>query len=387
MVAEKIRLMVVDDVEKTRKNLRCLLEMEDDIEVIGEAANGEEAIIRALQLKPDLVLMDISMPVIDGIKATEAITLESPQTAVIMLTCRDEKEDLRQAMAVGAREYLIKPPGREELIQAVHRVYKLEQKRSLSRDIQTELPELKASGKVISLYSSKGGVGKSTIAVNLATVLSGLTKKKTVIIDLNLQFGDLAMLFDLVPYRTILELLEDPDYLNPAIVEEYLLKHSSGVKILPSPGRPEYAERIQAEQIKEVLKVLKNNYDYILIDNDRCLNDITLTALDASDLILMVVALDVLTVKNVKLVLETLYSLNYESSRIKVILNRFLVELGLSPKDLAGNLNYPIAYSIPGDGKVAVGASNRGLPFVINNPKAPISREIVKIARDISKLN
>ena len=128
-MSKKIRLLIVDDIAETRINLRKLLELENDIEVVGEAANGEEALVQSHDLKPDIVLMDINMPVMDGIQATERMTVESPQVGIIILSVQGEHEYLRKAMAAGARDYLTKPPSNEELLRTVRRLYELEKKR------------------------------------------------------------------------------------------------------------------------------------------------------------------------------------------------------------------------------------------------------------------
>jgi pilus assembly protein CpaE len=384
-LAEKIRMMIVDDIAETRKNLRKLLQLEEDIEVVGEASNGEEALIRAKQLKPDVVLMDINMPVMNGIQATEIMTVELPQVAIIILSIQGEGEYLRKAMAAGAREYLTKPPGREEMIRTIHRVYELEKKRRMNQNRLVNPPALKQQhpGKIFSVFSTKGGVGKSTIAANLAVAIAQLTGKKTVIIDLNLQFGDIAMLFDLIPRRTISDLVGEPEHLDPKILENYLINHSSGVKVLPAPLRPEFAEAVRGKHIEGILKALRENYDYIVIDTNHSFDDITLASLDASDLILMIAALDVLTIKNVKLAMEVMTSLHYETAGIKLILNRFLMETGLSTNDSAAVLSFPVSFSIPYDGKIAIGACNRGIPFVVNDPKAPISEAILGLSREL----
>lgn len=380
-----IRIMVVDDNVETRKNLRKLLELEDDLEVAGEAATGVEALEQAQQLKPDLALMDINMPVMDGIQATEKMTVEFPQVAIIILSVQGEGEYLRKAMAAGAREYLIKPPSREELIETIHRVYTLERKRRLSQGIALDSPAARPPhpGKVISVFSAKGGVGKSTIAANLAVTIARLTGAKTVAVDLNLQFGDLAMLFDLLPRRTISDLVGEPDYLDPKVLDSYLINHASGVKVLPAPLHPEFADAVHGSHLEGLLKVIKENYDYIIIDTHQAFDDITLAALDASDSILLIVTLDVLTIKNVKLALEAMAALHYESAKIKLVLNRFMPEAGVSPSDLETSLQFPITGAIPGDGKIAVRAGNRGLPFVINDPKAPITGAILNLGREL----
>jgi pilus assembly protein CpaE len=319
-VPRKIKLLIVDDIPETRQNLRTLLLLEDDIEVVGEAGNGEEAIILSRQLKPDNVLMDINMPVLDGIHATEQMTVELSQIGIIILSVQGEQEYLRKAMAAGARDYLTKPPSSEDLVGTIRRVFELEKKRQISlspADEQTREP-----GKVISIYSTKGGVGKSTIAVNLAVALSQLTSKKVAIVDLDLPFGDVAMLFDLVPRRTIADLVSESDTLDMKLIDNYLIQHSSGVKILPAPLRPEYAEVVQSKHIESIIHILQENFDFVILDTYQTFDDITLSALDISDLIMIIATLDVLTIKNVKLGLEAMAALHYESGKIRLILNR-----------------------------------------------------------------
>lgn len=386
MAAEQIRIMVVDDSDKVRSNLRRLLELEEGIEVVGEAANGEEAVKLAKQLNPDLVIMDISMPVMDGIQATEILTVELPLTAVIILTCQDEGEYLRKAMTAGARDYLTKPPGREEMIRTIHRTYELEQKRRSSQEILStpHVDQSKDPGRVISVFSAKGGVGGSVIAVNLAVALAQLTQKRTAVIDLNLQFGDVALLFDLTPRRTISDLVGERDYPDPKILEAYLMNHSSGVKVLPAPLRPEYAEIVRAEHVAQIINSIKDNYDYIIIDTDHRFDDLTLATFDNSDLIVMVAALDILTVKNIKLSLEAFRRLNYEPQKIKVILNHVISRNKISIKDLEANLIMPIAHSIPNDEKLVVNSCNQGIPFLISHPKAPISKAILSFGRELA---
>lgn len=379
----KIKVLVVDDIADTRENLRRLLQFDSEIEVVGEAANGEEAVIFARNLLPDIILMDINMPVMDGIQATSKISLEFPQIGVIILSVQGEQEYLRKAMSAGARDYLTKPPGSDDLLRTIRQVYENEKLRLQMLTIPEE-PQRK-SGQIFSVFSTKGGVGKSTIAVNLAAAIAQISGKKTVIVDLDLQFGDVAMLLDLVPRRTVSDLVSEPDLLEPKTVESYLLNHPlSGLKVLPAPIRPEYAEVVHNNHIENILTVLKGNYDYVIVDTRQSFDDITLTALDQADTILVVSTLDVLTIKNVKLGLEVMASLHYESSKIKLILNRETADMGVSVKDLEESIKFPVSCSLPSDGKLVVMAANRGTPFVISDPKTPISESIFKLAHDLT---
>lgn len=385
MGTKKIRILIVDDVAETRENVKKLLQLENDIEVVGEAGNGDEALVFAKHLKPDVVLMDINMPLMDGITATERMTMDMPQIGIIIMSVQGEQEYLRKAMMAGAREYLTKPPSGDELLSTIRRVYEVEWKRrqSMGYSVQGPVKEQREPGHVISVFSTKGGVGKSIIAVNLAVALRNASNLRVAILDMDLQFGDVAMLLDLLPRRTIADLVSEPDHLDKEMIDSYLMEHDSGLRVLPSPLRPEYAEIINGRHVESIIKILKENYDYVIIDTCQSFQDTILAALDASDLIYMVTTLDVPTIKNIKLGLEVMSSLHYENDRVKLILNRSTAEMGVSLQDLTSSIRYSIASRLPSDGKVVVGSANRGIPFIQTDPKSPIAIAISELARQI----
>ncbi len=385
----KIRVMIVDDTKDTRTNLKRLLELEADIEVVGEAGDGQEGIQLAHQLNPDIILMDINMPVLDGIHATEQMTVQLPSIGIIMLSVQGEQEYLRKAMAAGARDYLTKPPSSEDLLQTIHRVFEMEKKRqtTLVQNVaQVGNEEPREPGAIISIFSTKGGVGKSTIVANLGVALAQGAKQRVAIVDLDLQFGDIAMMFDQVPRRTIADLAGETEEITPKLLDNYLLTHSSGVKILAAPLRPEFADAVESKHLQIVLELLKQSYDYVLVDTYRSFDEITLTSLDLSDEVLLVTTLDVLTIKNVKLGLEAMAGLDYDPRKIKLVINRSNTEIGVSQHDLENSLSYKSSLTLPSDGKVVVASTNKGIPFVIADPKASITGIMLNFARELAGL-
>jgi len=186
---KKIRVLIVDDIPETRENLRKLLFFEADIEVVGAATSGEEGITMSGEMKPDIVLMDINMPGIDGITASEAITQQVPFTQIIMMSVQGEADYLRRSMLAGAREFLIKPFSSDELISSIRRVYELGASRRQampssappSPRIEDRPPE--ELGKIIAVFSPKGGVGCSTLAINLAIALHRAEGKPVALVD------------------------------------------------------------------------------------------------------------------------------------------------------------------------------------------------------------
>lgn len=376
---EKIRVLVADDVAETRENIRRLLYFEKDIEVVGEAEDGEEAVRMAEKLSPDVVLMDINMPVLDGIAATEMISLRVPTAAIVIMSVQGEQEYLKKAMMAGAREYLVKPFSSDELADTIRKVYQLEQKRrAVLAPTQAGTNE-RRDPKIITVFSTKGGVGKTTIAVNLAVALYQQTRKKVVLVDLDLQFGDVAIMLNVVPKRTISELVQEIAQLDSELLEAYLVSHSSGIKVLTAPLRPEYAELVTASHVEKILNLLKENYDYIVVDTPSYFQETTLTALDLSNLILLLVSLELPTIKNVKLALEILDTLHHKG-KVKLVLNRSSSDIGVKCADMERSLNFQVAAHIPSDGRTVVAAVNKGIPFVISHPGSKIAEAIHELA-------
>lgn len=372
---EPIRVLLVDDTDETRDNVRRILSFDKDIAVIGEARDGLEALQKVEALNPDVVLMDVNMPKLDGISATERISLEHPGCSVIFLSVQGEPEYLRKAMMAGARDYLVKPFSGDELMDTIKRVYQLDSKR-VGSDKGNKGERVKPH--VVTIFGTKGGVGKTTIAVNLAILLAK-TKKKAAIIDLDLQFGDVSVFLNLLPKRTMAELAQEGHDLNIDLVESYMIPHLSGIKILPAPGRPEYAELITPSQVEAVISILKQHYDYVVIDTPPLFNETNLSALDLSTQIFLALSLDLATIKNVKLSLELLDSLHHRG-KTKLLLNRASEDMGIKISNAEETLDFLIAAQIPSDGKLCVSALNKGIPFVLSDPQAKVSQAIRNVA-------
>lgn len=379
-----IRLLIADDSAATRQSLRRLLEFEKDIVVVGEAENGEAAIKQARALQPDAVLMDVNMDPVDGITATQEILTLVPRCVIVMMSVQGEQEYLRRAMAAGARDYLIKPFSADELVHTLRNAYVMESKRWQQVGSVPAMSLPSKHGKVVSVFSAKGGVGKTTIATNLAASLSRDWQKSVVLVDLDLQFGDVPVLLDLEPRRTIVDLAQGKERGREEI-DNCLIRYSSQLRVLAPPSRPEEAELVSAQHVKEILDILRSMADYIIVDTAQNFQDQILTALDESDLILVIATLDIPTVKNVHLCLEVMrQGLEYPAEKTKLIVNRAAEDIGIKCEVLEKKLGIPIAARIPSDGRLAIKAVNEGFPFVLSNPGAAISQGIRDVAEIVA---
>ncbi len=379
----KIKLVIVDDSYETRNNLRQILSFDKRFEVIGEAENGEEAIFIVKESKPDVVLMDINMPVIDGIKATEEITMSVPETTVIIMSVQGETEYVRKAMTAGARDFLCKPFNVDELTETIVKTYHLESKRRESVAAPKAQEELKS--RVFTVFSTKGGVGKTTIASNLAVTLARSTKKRVALVDLDLQFGDVAIMLNVSAKNTISDLVKEFALLDKNLMEEYLVTHFSGVKVLPAPVKPEYAEYITGNHVEKIINTLRESFHYIIIDSSASFHESVLTALDMSDRILLVSTLDLPTIKNIKAGLDVMETLHYPAEKIHIVLNKASEQYGIKYKDFENTLHQSIWSYIPEDNQTVVTSANKGFPFVMTRTETKVAKAVMEIGKSLIK--
>jgi pilus assembly protein CpaE len=397
MAADKIRVLIVDDIAETRENVRKLLQFESDVEVAGAARSGREGVQLAHELDPDVVLMDINMPDIDGITATEEIRQKSPHIQVVILSVQGDQNYMRRAMLAGARDFLTKPPMGDELMSAVRRAGEMAHAERVKGAKQQQLVASAVSGapvsmagftpiskgKIVTVYSPKGGTGCTTIAVNLAIALNN-EDTRTVLVDGNLQFGDVAVFVNEQGKNTILELAPRVDELDPDVVEEILIKHeASGLRILAAPQRPEMAEKVLADQYVKVLQFLQRMFSYVVIDTSPILTDVILSTFDVSDVIVLVTTQEIPAIKNARLFLDLLQTMGVDKNRVVFTMNRYDKRIAITPDRVSENLKHEVSVSIPLDEKVAITAVNRGVPFMLDNKSQPVGKGIFSLAEAV----
>ncbi|MBN1977292.1 MAG: response regulator [Anaerolineae bacterium] len=400
---EQIRILIVDDVAETRENLRKLLSFAPDIEIIGAAASGQEGIELAKQFQPHIILMDINMPGMDGIAATEAILQEVPMTQVVVLSVQGESDYLRRAMLAGARDFLTKPPSGDELMGTIRQVYETGKKRAAvvaptqqvaQAAAPTTAERLKHAGNIIAVYSPKGGVGCTTVAVNLAIALQQQvgTSKKIGLVDANFQFGDIGVMLNLSAGRSIADLVSQFDTLDNDMLSSALSAHGSGVKVLLAPPHPEAADSLMistsdggmggSSALKPILSMMRQEFDIIIVDMWSRVDDVALTLFDMTTMIVLVVTPNIPAIKNARMFLEIAGKLGYPTENIALVVNRADRRTGIRVDQIAQAL-IPVAAQIPPDDQAVLTAANRGVPFVMHDQSRPIAQGILQLSEYI----
>lgn len=385
---DKIRVVIVDDIAETRENIRKLLQFEPDVEVAGVARTGREAIDISKDLKPDVLLMDINMPDMDGIAATEIIRKTIPYTQIVILSIQNDPNYMRKAMLAGARDFLTKPPTIDELTAAIRRAGANAREERMkapqvsgtqsARTGGTQLMGSRGGGKIISVYSPKGGSGCTTLATNLAISLNN-EDTTVVIVDANLQFGDVAVFLNEQGKYSILDLTPRADELDPEFVNSVTIRHSqSGIRILAAPMKPEQSDQVSSEQFSTVLNYLRNMYSYVIVDTASALQNITASVINNSDLLILLTTQDIPSIKNSRLFLDEIDALGFDRQHIIFVMNKFDKRIGITAEKVSENLKQEIAAVIPFEERVIVSV-NRGIPFLLVDKSRPLSRSILSL--------
>ena len=362
-----IRVIIVDDIPETRENLKKLLAFEADIEVVGTAGTGKDGVELARSAKPDIVLMDINMPDMDGIQATELISKAVGQVGVIMMSVQHEADYLRRAMLAGARDFLTKPIAGDELYATIRRVYEIPKLGGPLLGNEPPPPP-PGGGHVIMVYSPQGGAGKTTVATNLAAALMR-PDTKVLLIDADLQFGDVGVFLNLVAQASIVNLVKvasDSD-LDVDLVENVLIKHDTGLKVLLAPPTPQEAENVPPEAVLNLIIKLKDLFDFIVVDTATHLDDLNLGLFDMAERIVLVTVSTLPALKNTRAVLNLLDALKYGEDKISLIFNRVNAEYERARvvppvAALEERLKRKALLTIPANEQKVLSALTRGTP-------------------------
>jgi pilus assembly protein CpaE len=390
-----IRVLIVDDIAETRENLRKLLQFEADIKVVGAARTGEEGLQLARETMPDVVLMDINMPDMDGITATEALIADIPFAQIVILSVQSDADYMRRAMQAGARDFIPKPPSGDELIATIRMVSvrAREQRDQLAKQVKREelagtgalgIGGMDRMGKLMAAYSPKGGVGCTTLVSNVGIGLHS-AQTPTVLVDTSLQFGDLSVFYNMQVKTSIVDLAANVDELDAEILDEVLMEHKSGLKILAAPPRPELADEITAEQVRTILQFLKRSYPYVLVDTSSTMDDVALAVLDSADLLMTVSTPDIPAIKDARLLFDLLSVLDFPIERVVFVLNKMDRRTGITAEAIAENLKCAVDGSIPAEERVVSTSINRGEPLLLGDTNRPPAKNILELLGTIRR--
>lgn len=400
-MARKIAVYIIDEDLQAIDALASILRQTPDITVIGKAVSGRAALDNIGELLPDVAVVSLDLRDVDSLALVRGLT-STLRTRVLAASARADRALIDRALASGASDFLSKPFLPTEAMEAIRSVAPARDEEGTApvaapppaTEAATQPAPAPPSGRIVTFYGAKGGVGKTTLAVNAAIALSQLVRERVALVDLDLEFGSAAAMLGCRPPASIVDLVRARGDLRPELLERVLLPISgTTVRLLAAPPTPELAAEVeggvhpgQGNVIANILLALRQWFDWVIVDTGSNFRDPVLTALDLSDVIYLVTTPDIPALQNAGKCLDVLLDqLGYGRERVKLVLNHADAAVGLTPQDVTGGLDYPISRTIPRDHQTAAWAANCGRPFVLDSPRQPISEAVAALARALVK--
>ena len=365
-MSKSVSVVIIDEDPNMRALIRTALSSIPGLEILAET----DSMIYGYELirhnRPNMVFLDLRNDPSKSFEIAHRIASYIKETLIIASGNDMSVEMLKTCMEVGIREYLTRPLHAADIKSVL-------EKHRLALTIDPEVGD--RSGRIVAVFSNKGGLGKTTIAVNLALSLSEVVKRPVALVDLNLQLGDITTFLDIEPKQTIVDIARnigrvDAAYLEGSLAQYTCPTNGASVYVLADPLHMEDAEELTADQINAVLTVLKATFEYVVVDTTTSFDTKTLTALDLADEILLVSMVNLPSIRSSQRLLNLFERLGYESQKVKLILNRYMPDEEITVEDVEETLEHPVFWKIPNNYQVVMTAINRGIPIaMIENNK------------------
>ena len=369
-----LRISICDPVEKTRDNLKKYLIGMDQIWLEADCSRYEFFLEIVEQTTPDVAIVDIDSDIQRALSLIESLTRSHPECGIIVVSERTDGQMILKAMRSGAREFLNSPVQIDELVSALDRV-------AASRDGGSR----SNSGSIISIAGASGGVGTTSIAINLAVALAQNPERSVALLDMDLALGDADVFLDMIPDYTLLDVAQNISRLDLALLRKSLTKHESGVYLLPRPVQIEDLAAISTEDFNRVLGLLKASFTHLVIDLSKSYSRLDLAALKASKHVLLLTQLDLPCLRNVVRLLNSLESYEGVAEKIKIVVNRAgLDKSQISSAKAEETIDREIFWRIPNNYGVISECRNNGVPLLQQAPKAAITHSICELAEKLT---
>ncbi len=353
------------------KEIRTALSTDNRVQLLAGGNDAEQLHEEIMRLKPAAAIITLGANAEQAIKLIQRLTAEVPKTAIISAANNAAPDLLLQSLRAGAREFLKLPISAEELKTVLDRVADF-----CAGQVETR----KKKGRMVAVFSSKGGCGTSFIATNLAAS----TNAQTVLVDLNLQAGDLPLFLGVNPKYSFADMAENRSRLDAALIKSFVTPYSSNLSLLAAPKEADSADEIEPEHVFEVLQRLRESYEYVVLDPQHTFDSITLAALDQSDEIVLVLTLDIPAIRSTQRALEIFDRLGYPRKKIRILVNRWSKQIDLDLRQVEKFLGEPVIGFVPSDYQTAVTSINLGQPLVQSDPNCKIAQEIRRVAKTIA---
>lgn len=362
-MGENLNTIIIDEDENSKNIIKSYLSSDEEINICGEFSDYESGLEAVSKTGKCVLFIDISRDFDRAVSYIKSIKDKYKDVFVAALSNKTSTETIIKVMRAGAKEFVTKPIAQTEFLEIIANI-----------KVEYNATEQIDTCKIISTFSNKGGIGKTSIAVNLAVELAQMTKEKVALVDLNLQLGDVATFLDMSPAFAMDYIADNINNLD----DEELLKAMTRYKntslyVIADPLNVDKSQDITADQIKNILTALKRTFSYIVIDIGTNIDSKTITALDCSDLILLISTANLPAIRSTQRCMEFFKKLNYSSEKTKLVLNRYMDNEEIKTTDIEEVFKQKVYWKIPNNYLTMMSAINKGVPVNEINPEANIS--------------
>lgn len=375
-MADKLSIVVVDEDAAVRKMLKNQFDLMKNVELVSEAKNIDEAYDEVRRIKPDILILGLPKDYAKTLRSAERIKQEFPDTTIFVSSEVKTPESIISAMRAGASEFLSRPIDLDELKKAIEKISKIKEQ------IKVQTPKI---SRIISVFSKKGGLGVTTLAVNLGVALSQMGEKKAALLDLDLQLGDVTSFLNLSPEYNIIDVCNKDGGVDEVKLQSCVTRHPSGVFVLAEPKNPAESESVSTSQINQILGHLKSMFSYVIVDTPHTFDPKTLEAFELSDHIILVTVPNVSSIRATKKTLGAFRDLGYAPDKVKVVVNRVSRKDRIRIDEIEKTLSYPVSFVIPNNYPAVIEAINTGIPLLDHKGDSNVAKSILELANDLTK--
>jgi pilus assembly protein CpaE len=351
--------IIISPEEAFRESAREMLEGSDQIEVRAELNNFYSSLdswifneIRTMEA--DVIIVDVAPDKEQGILTVDKIIEISKHSHVFVAGDGTDADLILRSMRAGAKEFLSTPLDSKALLTAIERI---------SKAHAAVTKEKKRFGKLFAFFSAKGGTGSTVISTNFAVNLAEQTKKATILVDLDMQLGEVSLFLGIKPAFNIADMADNIHRMDEALLKGFIKKHASGLDVLAAPDSLEKVESVGPSQVAQILQFLKNTYEYVVVDTSNTFDDHTVSALDQSSIVFLISNTDLPSLRNAQRCLSIFERMGYKKEKIKLLINRYQKSLEIRSKDIEETLSFPVYWFFPNDWPTIMNSVNSGMPL------------------------
>ena len=377
---EKISVLVIADATPMRSDITHAIDDQPELDLAGTASSTSQTLAMVRDTNPDIILIDQQLSNMNALTLMEDLVARYPDPTLVAMAGEGHMNYVRQAMLAGARGFVTLPMSSDELAKALRRFYRLDSTKHGTTMAQEDSPDEDTSeGKILAVFSPKGGVGKTTLSANLGIALAELTQARVALVDINPQFGHLGLVLNVHANYNLMDLLIRADELEPDLIEGMMATHTTGAKILLAPPEIERADAIPHQGMTRLLTQMRTMFDWTVVDTWPLLTESSLEVLETADRVLLPVVPDITCMRDTKQFLDLIESLNYSLNKFDIVFNK-AAEASLDRRVVEESLDRKISAVIPQEDPLVSYSLNRGIPLVSSHKRNSFSKAVTQLA-------